>query len=100
MTTHPETETTARIRWQDDRLGGFTGRVGTLKPWVFHVWRSPRDRGEWVLAARLPGTRRHFGGDPDELKAEAERWLEEFASSLGASFAEPVPPHPEEKTGQ
>ena len=57
---------------------------------------------EWALfCTTFPGASadmRYGGRDdsaPDRLKAEAERWLEEIVSSLGASF-DPVLPHPEE----
>lgn len=82
-----------RIRWSDEH-GGFVGHVGTLEPWAFQMWQSPCDSGDyvlgdWVLTARFPytnGSRSLYGRDPDKLKAEAERLLTEFVSSLGASF--------------
>ncbi len=89
---------TGRIRWEGDGHGGFAGYVGTLEPWAFQLWQSPCDTGnyvlgDWVRLAAFPradGTRSVSGKDPDVLKAEAERWLEEFVTSLGAVFpAEP-----------
>ena len=102
--------TETRIRWEPanpinlepvDR-SGWAGYVGTLKPCAFEVWQSGSDfddvtLGEWVLSIRLPGPfgeRLPHGHDPDTLKAEAESWLEEFVSSLGAIFPEPVPSAP------
>jgi hypothetical protein len=68
-------------------MAASTGYVGTLEPLVFQIWR-PSISSEWTLTARLPGCgdKAVYGGGPDELKAEAERWLEEFVASLGASF--------------
>jgi len=91
------TETT-RIRWEPTEHGGWGGKVGTLEPLAFEVWRSNCDfrdvvLGEWVLSIRLPGPfgeQLPHGHDPDKLKAEAERWLEEFVGALGAIF-EPEP---------
>ena len=84
---------TTRIRWQADKYAGFTGYVGSQESSLFQVWQSPCDGGnyvigEWVLTGPLPGKlrERSHSHNPDDLKAEAERWLEEFASSLGAVF--------------
>lgn len=87
---------TNRIRWQETRPGTSLGYVGTLEPWAFQVWQSREDYddvvlGEWVLSIQLPGALRErlpHGNDPEALKAEAERWLERFVSSLGAVFPE------------
>lgn len=80
-----------RIRWHDEPVNGESmGSVGTLDPAVFRIWAPEVPGGEWLLtAAMLPGFvgRRSHGASPDELKAEAERWLEEFVSSLGVSLA-------------
>ena len=79
-----------RIRWEPTEYGGFAGYVGTLVPWAFQIYvPSVRDDRGWILQAQLPGALGKYvtsPDDPDELKAEAERWLEEFISSLGASF--------------
>ncbi len=82
------TETTARIRWEPTKYGGWTGGTGTLDGWLFQVWKAPAPVGPWRLESNLPGNfwRTKDDDDPDELKAEAERWLEEFVTSLGASF--------------
>lgn len=89
---------TDRIRWKPTRYGGVTGHIGTLEPWLFQVFQSNCDHGdvvlgEWELTSQLPAPRARQHGhshDPDTLKAEAERWLAEFVSSLGAIF----PPGP------
>jgi hypothetical protein len=81
---------TARIRWEREPRGSFAGCVGTREGWEFDLYQS---LGEWMLTAPFTfgnGQRSLPGTDPEELKAEAERLLEEFMSSLGASF----PPEP------
>lgn len=79
-----------RIRWEPTEYGGFGGYVGTLAPWVFQIYvPSVRDDRGWILQAQLPGALGKYvtsPDDPEALKAEAERWLEEFAVSLGAVF--------------
>ncbi|HLJ99532.1 MAG TPA: hypothetical protein VKU39_06445 [Streptosporangiaceae bacterium] len=82
---------TARIRWEATPLGSPAGHVGTIDGSLFSIWIPPQASGEWVLTSELPGTegKRCYGDEPEALKAEAERWLEEFVSSLGASFGEP-----------
>jgi len=85
------TETT-RIRWEPTQYGGWTGHVGTLEPWAYQIWKPGDETPEWRLTSALFGQygRRVDNDNPGALKAEAERWLEEFVSSLGASF-EPEP---------
>ena len=87
--------TETRIRWEDDGNDGFSGYAGTLETRLFEVWQSPCDGGnyvlgEWLLTTALPVTcnRTPHSRDPDELKAEAERWLAGFVASLGAVFLE------------
>jgi hypothetical protein len=84
---------TKRIRWHDepDGLAASTGYVGTLDPLVFQIWRPDTFSAEWTLTARLPGDgdKAVCGAGPDELRAEAERWLERFVASLGAVFGAP-----------
>ena len=83
------TETTARIRWEPTKYGGWTGHVGTIDGFVFQVWKpAPLGEEPWRLESNLPGDfgRITVNADPDWLKAEAERWLGEFVTSLGASF--------------
>jgi hypothetical protein len=86
---------TDRIRWEPAEHGGWIGYAGTLKPFIFQIheacaWKVPDLIDGLALASTLPGDLGHYvrGTDPDRLKAEAERWLEEFASSLGAIFPE------------
>ncbi len=73
-------------------LGTVHGYIGSLESWEFELLRLYADYGEhvigsWILTAPLMRDRRPVSGpDPEELKAEAERWLEEFVSSLGAVF--------------
>jgi len=80
-----------RIRWEATKYGGWTGHTGTLKPWLFQIWRPLPGTGRWVLQATFPGaaSESRYADDPDDLKGEAERWLEEFIASLGASFEDP-----------
>ncbi len=76
-----------RIRWEPTQYGGFTGHVGTLETWVFQIYRPVLASQGWVLTATFPGALNDVRpGTADELKAEAERWLEEFVSSIGASY--------------
>jgi hypothetical protein len=86
------TETTARIRWQETSLGEFAGRVGTLR-WLAFQMRPPAyDGGAWQLTSYIPGSigNATYYDDREDAEAEAERWLAEFVSSLGASFTEPL----------
>jgi len=84
------TETTARIRWDDDPRGCCTGYVGTQDRRAFTIWPPLHDADEWMLDCAFSDVpdERAFGGGPDELKAKAEDWLERFVSSLGAVFPE------------
>ena len=81
-------ETTTRIRWEPTRYGGWTGHVGNLEPWAYQIWQVDGPDSPWRLDSALLG---QFGyrvdhPDPEVLKPHAERWLEEFVSSLGAIF--------------
>jgi hypothetical protein len=83
---------TTRIRWELTQYGGWTGHVGTMKPWAFQIWQVDGPDSPWRLDPALLG---QFGyhvdhPDPEALKSHAERWLEEFVSSLGAVFPEAV----------
>ena len=82
------TETTARIRWEPTKYGGWTGHVGSLESWAFQIFKTGLGYVGWSLTAQLPGSLGEGcqSDDPDELKAKAERWLEEFVVSLGAIF--------------
>ena len=83
------TETT-RIRWEPTQYGGWTGHVGTLEPWAYQIWKPGDETPEWRLTSALFGQygRRVDNDNPGALKAEAECWLEDFVSSLGASFGD------------
>ena len=90
--------TTERIRWERNDDGSSVtaaheGYAGTISEPLFFIF-EPDDRDPWwILTSSLPGLpgagraeRRAHGADTDKLRAEAERWLAEFAVSLGASF--------------
>lgn len=82
---------TARIRWESTKYGGFTGRAGTLEPFLFQIWKT--GSGRWQLDSMLPGQFGwHLYSDdaPDALKQGAEAWLEEFVTSLGTVFPDPA----------
>jgi hypothetical protein len=84
------TETT-RIRWEPTKYGGWTGHVGTRaeESWLFQIWNAASVGGKWQLDSTLPGQfHSTVSAAPDELKAEAERLLAGFVSSLGAFFPE------------
>ena len=85
----------SRIRWEDEPPGyavtadGFIGSIGWR--WrAFKIWNpDARVDPRPFLTSDLPGwDRSQQHGTPDELKAEAERWLEQFVVSLGAIFPE------------
>lgn len=89
---------TDRIRWERNDDGShvtpaWEGYVGTIGEALFFIF-EPDDRDPWwILTSQLPGLpgagqaeRRSHGDDTDKLRAEAERWLEEFVTSLGAIF--------------
>ena len=85
--------TTTRIRWADTHRGipRIEGAVGSLDAYLFAIYPpgdGPGRDAQWLLCCRLPGSDAlsAHADDPDELKAEAERWLEEFVSALGAVF--------------
>jgi len=81
---------TARIRWEPTQYDSITGHVGTMKPWAFQIWQVDGPDSPWRLdSALLDQFRYHVDHpDPEPLKRHAERWLEEFVSSLGAIFPE------------
>ena len=83
---------TERIRWEPTEYSGFVGYCTddpSIADWMFQVWKT--GTGKWQLDSTLPG---QFGrhvyddNDPGPLKAEAERWLAEFVTGLGAIFPE------------
>jgi hypothetical protein len=91
MTLTPET---GRIRWEDitssiDAIAS-RGYVGKLERRSFIIYRPELSDGQYRLLCLIGdrGGESLYRDDPEPLKAEAERWLEEFASSLGASFPE------------
>ena len=80
---------------------GYVGTVTTTALFtILHPVAKPAEDimghrfDEWALCTTFPGSTdqvRYGGRDDgaqDRLKAEAERWLEEFTASLGASFPE------------
>lgn len=86
--------TVTRIRWDDKTPGNgdvynvaHIGHVGTVEEAGFIIYTPDDLHADWLLSVRLiPGGTFLYADTPDELKAEAERWLAEFVSSLGASF--------------
>ncbi len=91
------TGTGERIRWEaahEKSVTAYFGYAGT-PTWLFQILR-PVFKGEpHALTTMLPGwpLQPEAGtfssavyGTPDELKAEAERWLKEFVLALGAVF--------------
>lgn len=86
-----------RIRWEPApsySLAAFVGRTGSNDADVFKIFTPDMGEPDWILNSALPGwdNCRGHGNDPDALKAEAERWLEEFVSSLGAVFEDDIWP--------
>jgi hypothetical protein len=81
--------TTELIHWGDAPSGSH----GTFGPFSFIV--SPAySGGGWMLVTYLPGMEdRRARGGLGEVKAIAESWLREFASSLGALFAADLRQH-------
>jgi len=90
---------TEHIRWQDDQpyggiRGSLIGYAVGLTAEAFRIYPPSSHTPRWTLSSYYPialGERR-YADDPDELKAEAETWLERFVSSLGAVFPEEVQP--------
>ena len=84
---------TERIRWidsPDTSTTAFIGWTGSIHESQFAIYKPDHDGGDYILASQLPGLdeKRSCSSDVGRLKAEAERWLEEFVSSLGAVFPE------------
>ena len=86
---------TERIRWREAEHGNLVGHVGTLDGRVFKIQRPVLAGERWVLTTTLPDWLNEVkGGSVALLKSTAKAWLEEFVSSLGASFGdEPVTEH-------
>lgn len=82
------TGTPPHIRWEPLLGGNFDGYVGTRTAPMFNLFLvTPGGPAPWALRSELLEGY-SAGTDPDELKAEAKRWLEEFVASLGAVFPE------------
>ena len=93
---------TERIRWEPNDDGSrvtaaYEGYIGTIGEPLFFIFEPDARDPWWIMTSSLPGLpgagqaeRREHGDDTDKLRAEAERWLMEFAASLGAVF----PPGP------
>ena len=84
---------TGRIRWDDKAPGNrnvtHIGYVGTVEEAAFIIYTPDELHPDWLMSVRLiPGSMFLYADTPDELKAEAERWLAGFVASLGASFPE------------
>lgn len=96
-----------RIRWHAGERGeivAWLGYAGTVNAALFQILRplknsTPGHRfDEWALCATLPGAQgkaryAYSLEEPqavEELKAQAEHWLEEFVASLGAIFPAPA----------
>jgi endogenous inhibitor of DNA gyrase (YacG/DUF329 family) len=88
------TETPARIRWTEDAaLSIWAGRVGKCGAQLFTIAAPATVTEGFLLMSRLPGMDFSCSRSRlEEAQAEAERWLEEFTASLGATFAEPAAP--------
>ena len=82
------------ILWNDTPSGSY----GALGSFSFVVSRVYGNDGDWMLVAHLPGMKdRRARGSLGEVKAIAESWLREFASSLGALFTADLREHLEEQ---
>jgi hypothetical protein len=90
MTTPIPAQGAGRIRWADESPQEFVtlaGYIGTRDEPAFRIFGPDAVNCRWLLSVRLAAASEFiYGSGPDELKATAERWLEEFVSSLGASF--------------
>jgi hypothetical protein len=81
---------TQRITWtRNTGLGrsGWSGAVGKRR--LFTIEMSVSRRHQWVLRTRLPfavADNHDLNEDSEELKKLAERILNQFVTSLGASF--------------
>lgn len=84
----PGNDPSARIRWTEDAvLSVWSGHVGTCGAQLFTIAAPLLEGQGHLLMSRLPGM--DFSCSCPRLEqaqAEAERWLEEFTSSIGASF--------------
>ena len=91
--------TGTRIRWDDgSQSHEYATSVGYVGPsrWNWYAFGIYAETDGPVaglrthfLTSALPGQARlRRFGHPDDLKAEAERWLSEFVAALGAVFPE------------
>lgn len=87
------TETPARIRWEagaEAGLSAWLGLVGQPPLFAYAINRPPAGEAQHTLVSQLPRPEgQYLDGDPEDLKAEAEGWLQEYVSRLGAAFPEP-----------
>ena len=75
------------IRWERANDVAELGFAGSHEPWLFQIWTGgERQRWQLITATTLGVDERPESADPDELKQQAETWLQEFASSFGAVF--------------
>ena len=94
MTTPIPAQGAGRIRWHDHTSSSiiyaiaWTGYVGTIEEPAFKIYRPDELHARWLLSVRFAtaGCEFFYADSDDELKERAERWLEEFVSSLGAVF--------------
>jgi hypothetical protein len=79
-----------RITWTRSEGIGRSGWIGTVgKRRLFTIEMSASRRGKWVLRTTLPfniKSDRELNEDSEQLKILAERVLNTFVTSLGASF--------------
>lgn len=83
--------TETRIRWEpgtEVSIAAWLGCTGTFGPHLFTILRPVAHDEQYALTAHWPGTigKVSYDTDPEALKAEAEDWLAEFVSALGATF--------------
>ena len=80
------TETTERLRWEPGEDGILFGYSGTLKTQAFVIC-PPGSPGEfWMISTSFPLGQPRYVSSEGEARKAAERWLEEFVTSLGAVF--------------
>lgn len=88
---------TGRIRWEPNADGDvLMGYIGSRPGIAFRIYAPDHQNCQWLLSVRLVADAKFiYASDRDEAKAipelknRAERWLEEFTSSLGAIFGVP-----------
>jgi hypothetical protein len=86
--------TTDLIRWTDASDGGFFGFAGNYAPAAFKVIPPAAGEEFWTLHNYIcPLGVSGFGETEADAKQQAETWLREFVSSLGALFAADLREH-------